>query len=143
MSDLYKSNVKGKIYKLLFAMRENMKISHDSRMSIKGGKYWDWSCSMHFGRYYLLRSKHWWQDKGWISWWRKEREIKNITYKGIMIHPPLFQDNVLNATSSLDSAKFGNKRMEKIAKSYYHLISIWMNSTIILIWDKKKKLCKS
>ena len=36
MSDLYKSNVKGKIYKLLFAMRENMKISHDSRMSIKG-----------------------------------------------------------------------------------------------------------
>ena len=59
-----------------------------------------------------------------------------------MIHPPLFQDNVLNATSSLDSAKFGNKRMEKIAKSYYHLISIWMNSTIILIGDKKK-LCKS
>ena len=36
MSDLYKSNIKGKIYKLLFAMRENMKISHDSRMSIKG-----------------------------------------------------------------------------------------------------------
>ena len=64
-----------------------------------------------------------------------------------MIHPPQFQDNVLNATilnatSFLDSAKFGNKREEKIAKSYYHLISIWMNSTIILIGDKKK-LCKS
>ena len=51
-----------------------------------------------------------------------------------MIHPPLFQDNVLNATSSLDSAKFGNKRMEKIAKSYYHMISIWMNSSINTDW---------
>ena len=119
MSELYKSNVKGKIYKLLYAMNENIKIKVKTPVGLSEEEETGPGVGQGTVEGAICSSVN--IDNGVVDQFHDENDIKEelkaITYEGITIHPLLFQDDVLNATDSIESANFGNKRMEILLES--------------------------
>ena len=142
MAELYKKNVKGKIYRLLYKLNENIRItvktpvgeteSADTESGVGQGTSEGAiisSCSVDGGVKEFFSDN---EDSDIDS----EEKDEEDDYTPDLFHPIIFQDDIFKASEDIKSANDANVRMVKLVES--KLLSLNLDKSIYLVIGDKR-----
>ena len=109
MDALYKSNVNGKLYRLLYAMNKNTRISVQTPEEKDTGE----GVGQGTLKGALVSSVN--LDKGVNDYFHNSEY--EVSYGSVPFQPILFQDDVARMSLDLESAQMGNDKMEAMEES--------------------------
>ena len=113
MDALYKSNVNGKLYRLLYAMNKNTRISVQTPVGITEEKDTGEGVGQGTLEGALVSSVN--LDKGVNDYFHNSEY--EVSYGSVPLQPILFQDDGPRMSLDLESAQMGNDKMEAMAES--------------------------
>ena len=132
MNELYKSNVQGKLYRLLFEMNKNTKISVQTPVGLTE------ECDTGEGvgqgtlEGAIISAVN--LDSGVNDFFHDSEH--EVNYGGVEIKPLLFQDDVARLATDLESVQFGNDKMEALAET--KLLNFNLEKSCFIVMGNKK-----
>ena len=132
MDALYKSNVNGKLYRLLYAMNKNTRISVQTPVGITEEQDTGEGVGQGTLEGALLSSVN--LDNGVNEYFHNSEY--EVSYGSLPLQPILFQDDVARMSLDLESAQMGNDKMEAMAES--KLLNYNLDKSCFIIVGKIK-----
>ena len=132
MGELYKADVKGKIYRLIFNLNKDTEVC--VRTPVGDTEYSDAGETLGQGTNEgaIISSVN---LAGGIEEYFEDSD-KEAEFLDIKLGPVLFQDDIIRASDNLESVRDGNKRIEDMAES--KILDFNLDKTCVLILGNKK-----
>ena len=108
MNELYRNNVKGKLYRLLYTMNKNTKIRVQTAVGVSAEVETGETVGQGTLEGAMISSVS--LDNGINDFFLDSEE--EVHYGNLRLQPLLYQDDVVRVASSLPSIQHGNDRME-------------------------------
>jgi hypothetical protein len=132
MNELYKCNIKGKLYRLLFQMNKNTKISVQTPVGITEESDTGEGVGQGTLEGGLVSAVS--LDKG-VNDFFCESEYE-VNYGEVALQPLLYQDDVARLSTDLESVQMGNTRMEALAET--KLLDYNLDKSCFVVIGRKK-----
>jgi hypothetical protein len=132
MNELYKSNVKGKLYRLLFEMNSNTKISIQTPVGITDESDTGEGVGQGTLEGALVSAVN--LDSG-VNDFFCDSEYE-VNYGEVVIQPLLYQDDVARLSMDLESVQMGNNKMEALADT--KLLDYNLDKSCFVVIGKEK-----
>ena len=143
--ELYKSSIKGKLYRLMFNLNKNIKIkvktpvgttaATDTGPGMGQGTVMgaiESSLSLDSGVKEFFHANEDDKDKDEDA----DDKIDDVKYDDVVIKPLLFQDDIFNAAKSVKEAQKANKKLEVLMES--KLLNFHTTKSVFLVAGRKK-----
>ena len=134
MNELYKSNVKGKLYRLLYAMNRNTRISVQTPVGVTEEHDTGEGVGQGTLEGAIVSAVN--LDTG-VNEFFSDSEHE-VCYGQLPLQPMLFQDDVARLSLDIESAQVGNDKMEAMAETKLLNYNL-EKSCFILIGNKKTR----
>ena len=133
MNELYKNEVRGKLYRLIFKMNMSTKISVQTPVGLSGERDIGESVGQGTVDGAVISAVN--LDNGVTDFFRDSED--EVNYGGISLRPLLFQDDVARLSDNIRSAQIGNDRMESVAET--KLLDFNTEKSCFLVFGSKKR----
>ena len=139
MNEIYKNEVRGKLYRLLYMMNQNTRIRVKTPVGITDAA--DTGEGLGQGTVEGALASTINLDNGVQDFFARNDGTVNddvIYYLGLRLGPYLFQDDVARLTLDPASAQRGNDRMESVAET--KLLNFNLEKSCFTIFGRKQRL---
>ena len=133
MGEIYKNNVRGKLYRLLYLMNRNTRISVQTPVGMSGEM--DTGEGLGQGTIEGAIASSISLDNGVRDYFKNSEDEAH--YHGLPLGPLLFQDDVLRLSLDVNSAQLGNSRMEQVAES--KLLNFNLEKSCYVVIGKERR----
>ena len=133
MNELFKNEIRGKIYRLVYKMNENTRIRVQTPVGLSDEKYVGESVGQGTVDGAVISAVS--LDNGVEDFFKHSEH--EVNYGGIVLRPLLYQDNVARLAPDLKAAQEGNDRMDAVAAT--KLLDFHTDKSSFLIFGKKKR----
>ena len=113
LNELHKSNIKGKLYRLLYSMNKNTRISVDTPVGLSDEADRGEGVGQGTLEGALVSAAN--LDSGVRDCFRDSEY--EVSYGGLGLGPIMYQDDVSRLADSVDAAQAGNERMITLAET--------------------------
>ena len=152
---MYKSNVKGKVYRLLYKLNENIRVKVRTPVgesewadtgpgvaqgSVSGAVVSAVSLDNGVKEFFHNDSP---EDTGEDKDNNEEENADELVYGEVVLKPILFQDDGFEAANSVESAQLANDKMEKLGESKILTYNLEKCSYLIMGEKKARKKLQS
>ena len=129
---MYKCNIKGKVYRLMYKLNENTQIQVNTPVVMSEKEDVGESVGQGTVEGAVISAVN--LDSGVRDFFRNS--VDEVNYFGLELAPLLFQDDVARLASSVSSAQSGNDRMDCVAAS--KLLQLHKDKSCFTVFGSKK-----
>ena len=138
MGELYKANVKGKLYRLIYTLNKDTEVSVKTPVGITESAAVGEGLGQGTNEGAIVSSIN--LDGGVKESF--EDSDKEVLYIDVKVNPCLFQDDIARLAENIDSVKEGNRRLETMAETKLLDYNIDKSNSIIIGSRKFRKNIK-
>ena len=132
MNELYKNNIRGKLYRLLYQMNKNTRICVQTPVGLTNEKDTGEGVGQGTLEGALISAVN--LDNGVDDFFRDSEY--EATYEEVDLQPLLYQDDVARLSMDLESAQMGNDRMENMAET--KLLNYNLEKSCFIVFGDRK-----
>ena len=138
LGELYSSNVKGKLYRLIYQMNKNSRIRVKTPLGLTEAKETGPLVAQGLVDGAVLSSNN--SGKGVNEEFNEpEKEIK---YENLVLGPIIFMDDIFHMAGNLESAQYANNKMEDFVEKKILKLNFLKSGFLIIGNNKERKKIK-